>query len=113
SQLRALAPEGRCKSFDARADGYGRGEGCGIVVLERLSQAMERGHRIIAVLRGSAVNHDGPSAGLTVPNGSAQEALLRRACTAARGKPSGLDYVEDHGTGTALGRPIEIHTLAR
>jgi amino acid adenylation domain-containing protein len=113
SKLRALAKDGRCKTFDARADGYGRGEGCGLILLERLSDARAQGHRVLAVIRGSAVNHDGPSAGLTVPNGLAQEALLRRAFAAARIAPSDLDYVEAHGTGTALGDPIELHALAR
>jgi acyl transferase domain-containing protein/non-ribosomal peptide synthetase component F/thioesterase domain-containing protein len=113
SKLRALAKDGRCKTFDASADGYGRGEGCGMIALERLSDALAGGRRVLAVIRGSAVNHDGPSAGLTVPNGRAQEALLRKAFAAASVTPEDVAYVEAHGTGTALGDPIELHALAR
>lgn len=113
AKLRAIARDGRCKTFDAEADGYGRGEGCGIVVLERLSDAIARGSRILAVIRGSAVNHDGASAGLTVPSGRAQERLLRQACEAAGVHPHEIGYVEAHGTGTALGDPIEVNALAR
>jgi amino acid adenylation domain-containing protein len=113
SKLRALAKDGRCKTFDASADGYGRGEGCGMIALQRLSDARVAGRRVLAVIRGSAVNHDGPAAGLTVPNGRAQEALLRTALAAASVAPEDVTYVEAHGTGTALGDPIELHALAR
>jgi amino acid adenylation domain-containing protein len=113
SQLRALAPDGRSKTFDAAADGYGRGEGCGLVVLERLSAAVRNHRRILAVIRGSAVSHDGPSAGLTVPNGPAQDKTLRKALDAAGVDPADIDYVEAHGTGTALGDPVEIQSLTR
>jgi acyl transferase domain-containing protein/acyl carrier protein len=112
SRARALAPDGRCKPFDASADGYGRGEGCGVIVLKRLSAAQAAGDRILAVIRGSAVNHDGPSSGLTVPNGLAQQALIRSALESARVSPAEVGYVEAHGTGTALGDPIEADALA-
>ena len=111
SKMRALAPDGRCKTFDAAADGYGRGEGCGVVVLKRLSDAIANGDNILALVRGSAVNHDGASSGLTVPNGLAQEALIKEALKNARVEPQEVSYVETHGTGTALGDPIEVRAL--
>ena len=111
SQSRALSPDGRCKTFDARADGYGRAEGCGVIVLKRLRDAQRDGDRILAVLRGTAVNHDGRSGGLTVPSGTAQEALLREALERAAIAPSEIQYVEAHGTGTPLGDPIEVDAL--
>ena len=110
-KLKALAPDGRCKTFDAAADGYGRGEGCGVVVLKRLSDAIDNQDPILAVVRGSAVNHDGMSNGLTAPNGKAQESVLREAITNARIKPEQVQYVEVHGTGTRLGDPIEVLAL--
>ncbi|MEM7346852.1 MAG: type I polyketide synthase, partial [Chloroflexota bacterium] len=110
-QVRTLSPDGRCKTFDASANGYTRGEGCGVVVLKRLSQAMADGDSILAVVRGSAVNHDGQSNGLTAPNGVAQEAVIRQALADAQLAPSDIDYVETHGTGTVLGDPIEIRAL--
>ncbi|MCE7984892.1 MAG: amino acid adenylation domain-containing protein [Caldilinea sp. CFX5] len=113
SKLRALSPDGRCKTFDAAGDGYGRGEGCGMVVLKRLADAVAAGDPILAVIRGSAVNHDGPSAGLTVPNGAAQEKLLRKALAAAAVSPEAVDYIEAHGTGTTLGDPIEINAMVK
>ncbi|MBX3016062.1 MAG: amino acid adenylation domain-containing protein [Caldilineaceae bacterium] len=113
SRLRAISPDGRCKTFDAAADGYGRGEGCGMVLLKRLSDAQADGDTILGVIRGSAVNHDGASAGLTVPNGTAQEKLLRKALATAEIDPQAIDYVEAHGTGTALGDPIEINALVK
>ena len=111
SRTRALAPDGRCKTFDARADGFVRGEGCGIVVLKRLSDAMAEGDNVLALIRGSAVNHDGPSSGLTVPNGLAQEAVIRQALAVGRVDPAQVSYVEAHGTGTSLGDPIEVRAL--
>lgn len=110
-RIRALSADGRCKTFDASADGYGRAEGCGIVVLKRLSDAQRDGDRIYAVIRGSAINHDGHSGGLTVPSARAQEAVIRRALRAADIDPAKVTYVEAHGTGTALGDPIEIGAL--
>ncbi|HEV2147242.1 MAG TPA: polyketide synthase, partial [Longimicrobiaceae bacterium] len=112
SRMHAVSPDGRCKTFSAAADGYGRGEGCGVVVLKRLSDARRDGDRVLAVIRGSAVNHDGPSGGVTVPNAAAQQAVLRRALASARVKPAEVGYVEAHGTGTPLGDPIELRALA-
>ena len=110
-RMRAMSADGRCKSFDAGADGYVRGEGCGIVVLKRLSDALADGDRIYAVIRGSAVNHDGRSNGLTAPNGTAQKTLIREALDAAGVAPRQIQYVEAHGTGTSLGDPIEAIAL--
>ena len=112
SKARAMSPTGRCRSFDASADGYVRSEGCGVVVLKRLSDALADGDRIAAVIRGTAVNQDGRSQGMTAPNGPSQEAVIRRALEQARVQPSGVDYVEAHGTGTPLGDPIEVQALA-
>jgi acyl transferase domain-containing protein len=106
-RMRAMAADGRCKSFDASADGYVRGEGCGLVVLKRLAEAVADGDRIYAVIRGSAVNHDGRSNGLTAPNGTAQKTLIREALDAAGVSPQQIQYLEAHGTGTSLGDPIE------
>ncbi len=111
SKARMLAPDGRCKSFDARADGFGRGEGCGVLLLKRLSDARRDGDTIHAVIRGSAVNHDGASSGLTVPNMHAQQSLIRQAIKNSDLDPASVQYIEAHGTGTALGDPIEIRAL--
>jgi acyl transferase domain-containing protein len=111
SRLRALAPDGRCKTFDATADGYGRGEGCGVLVLKRLSDALADGDDVLAIIRGSAVNHDGRSNGLTVPSGLAQEGVARDALRSAGVSATEIGYVEAHGTGTALGDPIELHAI--
>ncbi len=107
SFLGVMAADGRCKSFDARADGFVRGEGCGIVVLKRLRDAEQARDNILGLIRGSAVNHDGLSNGITAPNGAAQEEVLRRALANAGVEPSRVSYIEAQGTGTALGDPIE------
>ena len=112
SRAKALSPDGRCKTFDASADGFSRSEGCGIVILKRLSDAIADGDKIWAVIRGSAVNHDGPSSGLTVPNQMAQEKLIHQALTNAKVEPTEINYIEAHGTGTSLGDPIEVGALA-
>nr|WP_129677809.1 type I polyketide synthase [Candidatus Chloroploca sp. Khr17] len=111
SQMQALAPDGRCKTFDAAANGYGRGEGCGVVVLRRLSDALAQGDSILALIRGSAINHDGPSSGLTVPSVTAQAALIREALANGKVDAGEVSYVEAHGTGTRLGDPIEVRAL--
>lgn len=110
-QARMMAPDGRCKTFDASADGYTRGEGCGMIVLKRLSDAIDDGDTILALIRGAAVNHDGPSGGLTVPNGLSQQAVIRHALKNAHVKAAEVSYIESHGTGTSLGDPIEIEAL--
>ena len=112
SRLQAVSADGRSKTFDASANGFGRGEGCGMVVLKRLSDALADGDTILAQIRGSAINHDGRSGGLTVPNGPAQEKLLQNALATAKVKADEVSYIEAHGTGTSLGDPIEVRALA-
>src|ERR1700683_4276556 len=112
SKAHMMAPDGRCKAFDSRANGFVRGEGCGVVVLKRLSDATADRDNILAVLSGSAVNQDGRSSGLTAPNGRSQENVIRAALIKAGVKPNEVDYIEAHGTGTELGDPIEAHALA-
>lgn len=111
SQARMLAADGRCKTFDASADGYVRGEGCGVVVLKRLCDALRDGDNIQAVIKGSAVNQDGLTNGLTAPNGLSQQAVIRQALEKSGVKPAQISYVETHGTGTSLGDPIEVNSL--
>ena len=111
NKLGALSPDGVCKSFDASADGYARGEGCGVVILKKLSKALIDGDNILAVIKGTAVNHDGASSSFTAPNGIAQQHVIREALNNARVLPHKLSYVETHGTGTALGDPIEVNAL--
>ena len=107
-----LSGSGRCRPFDAAADGFVRGEGCGMLVLKRLADAQADGDRIWAVLRGSAVNHSGASAGLTVPNGPAQERVIEEALSRAGVAPAEVDYLEAHGTGSEMGDPIEVRAAA-
>ena len=107
-----LSPQGRCATFDAAANGYVRGEGCGIVVLKRLAEARADGDRIWGVIRGTALNQDGASPGLTVPSGPAQEKCIEAALARAGIEPSQVDYLEAHGTGTPVGDPIEIEATA-
>ncbi|MEZ4868998.1 MAG: type I polyketide synthase [Caldilineaceae bacterium] len=111
SRARMLAPDGRCKAFDAAANGFIRSEGCGVVVLKRLSDAQAAGDPIWAVIRGSAVNQDGRTSGLTVPNGLSQQSVIRQALANSGVEAAQVRYVEAHGTGTALGDPIEVEAL--
>ena len=111
SQSHMMAPDGKCKTFDERADGYVRGEGCGVIILKRLSDVEQEKERSYAVINGSAVNQDGGSNGLTAPNGIAQEAVIRKALNMAGIEAKDVSYIEAHGTGTSLGDPIEMNTL--
>lgn len=113
SKLRAISPEGKCKTFDANADGYVRGEGCGFVVLKRLSDALRDNNPVLAVIKGSAVNQDGRSSGLAAPNGAAQEEVIKKALKNAALDIADIDYIEAHGTGTVLGDPIEVDAIGK
>jgi natural product biosynthesis luciferase-like monooxygenase protein len=111
TKARMISPRGRCRTFDASADGYVRGEGCGLVLLKPLPRALADGDRVLGVIRGSAVNQDGRSSGLTAPNRLAQQTLLQAALDAAGANAADIGYVECHGTATPLGDPIEVHAL--
>ncbi|CDZ78850.1 Polyketide synthase PksM [Legionella massiliensis] len=111
SKAKALSADGQCKTFDARADGYVRSEGCGVVFLKRMSDALRDKDRILAVIKGSAINNDGKCAGLTVPNGKSQEEVMNKALSQAQLSANDINYIEAHGTGTVLGDPIEVHAI--
>ncbi|NEQ72612.1 MAG: SDR family NAD(P)-dependent oxidoreductase [Okeania sp. SIO2C9] len=111
SHAKMLSPDGRCKTFDAEANGYVRSEGCGVIILKRLSDAVAHGDNILAVIRGSAINQDGASGGLTVPNGPSQQAVIRQALENSGVAPASISYIEAHGTGTSLGDPIEVGSV--
>ncbi len=113
SKLQALSPDGHCKTFDASANGYVRGEGCAVLILKRLSEALNAGDRILAVVKGSATNQDGKSNGLTAPNGLTQQKVIHAALSNARLSPADISYVEAHGTGTPLGDPIEVEAVGK
>lgn len=111
SKANMLSPDGKCKTFDDSANGYVRGEGCGVIILKRLSDAIKNRDNIQAIIVGSAVNQDGASGGLTIPSGPSQEKVIKQALFTSNIKPEDVDYVEAHGTGTSLGDPIEINAL--
>lgn len=113
SKARMLSPDSRCKTFSEDADGYGRSEGCGVVVLKRLTDAMKDNDNILAIIKGSSINSDGKSGGFTVPNGSAQEEVILSALAKAQLSPGDIDFIEAHGTGTPLADPIEVDTLTK
>ena len=112
-QMAALSPDGRCKTFDASADGFGQGEGCGVIALKRLADAQADGDNVLAVVQGSAANHDGQARTVTTPSGPAQRAMLRDALKDAGIEPQQVDFIETHGTGTPLGDPIEVSAIGR
>lgn len=113
ASMHAFSPDGQCKTFDASADGYARGEGCGVVILKTLAQALADGDEVLSVIRGTGVNHDGASNGLTAPSGKAQEKVIRAALESADIQANQVHFVEAHGTGTSLGDPIEMNALGR
>jgi acyl transferase domain-containing protein len=111
SQTHTLSPSGACKTFDADADGLVLGEGCGVVVLKRLSDALSNNDHVLALITGTGINHGGPASGITVPNEIAQEKVIKQALKNARRKPSDIQFIETHGTGTAIGDPIEFNAI--
>ncbi|MGI9457271.1 MAG: type I polyketide synthase, partial [Aeoliella sp.] len=111
SKARMLSPEGKCRPFDARANGYVRGEGCGLVLLKRLKDAEQDGDQILAVIRATSVNQDGRTSGISAPNGQSQQECIRAALAQAGVTPADISYIEAHGTGTPLGDPIEMQSL--
>lgn len=113
SQAGMMARDGRCKTFDEKADGYVRGEGCGVVVLKRLSDAIKDNNTIYSIINGSSINQDGKTNGLTAPNGPSQQAVIEQALRKAGIQSSEISYVEAHGTGTSLGDPIEMNSLKK
>ncbi|MEM6363918.1 MAG: beta-ketoacyl synthase N-terminal-like domain-containing protein, partial [Planctomycetota bacterium] len=113
SRARMLSPRGRCRTFSGEADGFVRAEGCGVVALRRLSDAQANGDRVLAVIKSSAINQDGRSSGLTVPNGPSQQTVIRNALRIADIDPTRVGYIETHGTGTQLGDPIELNALGQ
>lgn len=112
SKLQATSPDGHSKAFDASANGYGRGEGAGIIILKKLSEAIQDHDNILGIIRGTSINQDGKSNGLTVPNGLAQQNVIQKALKDAHLTDFDIDYVEMHGTGTSLGDPIEVHAVS-
>jgi acyl transferase domain-containing protein/acyl carrier protein len=112
TKMHMMAPDGRCKAFDSQANGFVRGEGCGVVILKRLSDAHSAGDNILAVIRGSAINQDGHTNGLTAPNGLSQQQVIHRALENAGVQPSEISYIEAHGTGTSLGDVIELEAIS-
>jgi len=112
-RMHMLSPSGCCKTFDKDADGFMHAEGCGILILKRLKDAQENGDSILAIIKGSAINQDGATSGLTVPNGLAQEKVIKRALQQAKIAPHQVDFIEMHGTGTSIGDPIEVNALNR
>ena len=112
SQAGMLAPDGQCKTFDDSADGYSRSEGCGVLALKRMSDAKRDGDQILALVRGTAIRQDGESGGLTVPNGRAQQRVMRAALENSAVRPQDIQYIEAHGTGTSVGDPIEVDAIA-
>ncbi len=111
SKAKMMAADGRCKTFDANADGYVRGEGCGVIVIKRYTDAVKNNDNVLAVIKGSAINQDGRSSGLTVPHGPSQEMVIQKALESANIHPNEISYVEAHGTGTSLGDPVEVRAL--